>query len=165
MNKYEPYLSAELRKIVSDLRDAFRAKNINATGNLSANTREVIGSEPGVTRGQIIAPSYIFTADDGRRPTVNNQGGILKKQILIWLQTKGVPLWPGFKTREAQAFVISRKIHKEGTLRFRDPSKRNSILADTIPQSRIDQIAQGVAKIAGGELVQSIRQLKLGEKT
>lgn len=159
MTAIESILSTELNLIIEDIRQGMDAKRINASGNLRRNIRSQVNEASGRTKGLILAPAYVFTIDTGRAPTRQTGPGLLKLRIRQWLDDKNVPLWPGFKDRDAQAFVIARKIHQLGTVRFRNESARNRILPEAIPDSRIQLIAQKIAQTTAGDLVQAIRQV------
>lgn len=89
-------------------------QNINASGKLSASAEDVVVDSEGFVSGSVRANSYWFYRNFGRGPTQNTSGkGELKKKIRQWIDDKGIV--PKDKiSRDELAFLITRKIHKDG---------------------------------------------------
>lgn len=89
-------------------------QNINASGKLSASAEDIVLDSQGFVSGSVRANSYWFYRNFGRGPTQNTSGkGELKKKIREWIDVKGIT--PKDKiTKDELAFLITRKIHREG---------------------------------------------------
>lgn len=125
----------EGEQIVGDLRASLDANKVNASGRLRASIR----AEASENRLLITAAGYALTAEDGRGPTRQNGDGAVRRNIEKWLSQKGIPLWQGY-TRKQQAFVIARKIHKEGTRLFRRGGN-SGVLSSVLNERLLDEIA------------------------
>ena len=125
----------EGQQIVSDLRASLDANKVNASGRLRKSIRAEVTDD----RLLITAAGYALTAEDGRGPTKKSGDGELEKKILKWLDQKGVPIWDGY-TRKGQAYVIARKIHKEGTKLFRKGGN-SGVLSNVLNEKLLDRIA------------------------
>lgn len=89
-------------------------QNINASGKLSASAEDVIVDSEGFVSGSVRANSYWFYRNFGRGPTQNTSGkGELKKKIRQWIDDKGI-VPDGKITKDELAFLVTRKIHREG---------------------------------------------------
>lgn len=106
--------------VVSELRDAIKNKPLprkggnssvaNASGNLEKTLNYEV--ENGVLK--VYANQYIGAIIFGRKPTTNSGNGILKVKIRQWIDDKGIVPKDNI-TKDTLAFLITRKIHKEGT--------------------------------------------------
>lgn len=89
-------------------------QNINASGKLSASAEDIVLDSQGFVSGSVRANSYWFYRNFGRGPTQNTSGkGELKKKIRQWIDDKGI-VPNGKITKDELAFLVTRKIHKEG---------------------------------------------------
>jgi hypothetical protein len=68
---------------------------------------------------------YVKYFEDGRGATKNKAKSTptLQERILQWIKVKPIPIWEGY-TQESMAYVIARKIHKEGVSWYRSKKKR-----------------------------------------
>jgi len=88
-------------------------KNINASGRLSASAEDVIIDSEGFVSGTVRANSYWFYRNFGRGPTQNTGSGQLRPKIRQWIDDKGINP-KGNISKDELAFLITRKIHREG---------------------------------------------------
>lgn len=89
-------------------------QNINASGKLSASAEDIVLDSQGFVSGSVRANSYWFYRNFGRGPTQNTSGkGELKKKIRQWIDDKGI-VPNGKITKDELAFLVTRKIHREG---------------------------------------------------
>jgi hypothetical protein len=88
-------------------------KNINASGRLSASAEDVIVDSEGFVSGTVRANSYWFYRNFGRGPTQNTGSGQLRPKIRQWIDDKGINP-KGNISKDELAFLITRKIHREG---------------------------------------------------
>lgn len=149
-------------KIQTDLSRSVDRSGISASGNLARSFRYEI--DP--TRLRLFAASYVYTAEVGRKKTTNGGNGVLKDVIRRWIDQKGIIPKPDAKGRavskDSLAFMIARKIHREGTLLnngtdFYGRSKPTGIIQGVINDGRIDSLKR--------ELITSfVFQIKQGFK-
>lgn len=106
--------------VVEQLRDAIKNKPLprkngkssvaNASGDLEKTlTYEV---ENGVLK--VSANKYIGALIFGRKPTTGSGNGVLKEKIRQWIDDKGIVPKDNI-SKDSLAFLITRKIHREGT--------------------------------------------------
>ncbi len=88
-------------------------QNINASGKLSASAEDVIIDSEGFVSGSVRANQYWFYRNFGRGATVNNGSGQLRPKIRQWIDDKGITP-KGNISKDELAFLITRKIHREG---------------------------------------------------
>ena len=122
--------------IVSELRKSFDRNRINASGRL----RDSLLSEAEPNRLTVSGADYVFNVEDGTPPTKSGRPTYaLQRSIKRWLDDKGIAEWEG-RTRDAQAWVISNKIAKEGSSLFRSGGN-SGVLSDVINEKLLDSIA------------------------
>lgn len=136
----EEYFKEAGKGIVTDLQQSLKRRRVNASGRLSRSIREEVKGD----RLTISAAGYVFATEDGRKPTKKAGDGVLKKKIEGWLEDKGIPIWEGY-TRKSQAYVIARKIHKDGTRLFRRGGN-SGVISDVINERLLDEIAADVLR-------------------
>lgn len=85
-----------------------------------ANSHEVIvNTQTTFTDISIVANDYWYYVNSGRGRSENgNTPPLVRPAIREWLDKKNLPTWYNAKgkalTKDEQAFLISRKIHREG---------------------------------------------------
>lgn len=104
------------------------AARYSASGGLEKSIRYEV-TDDGLT---IYAINYIEWSERGRGKTregARKGNPTLFESILAWINYKHLPLWRDkkgrFISKRTMAFMISRKIHKEGNLLFRKKGFRN----------------------------------------
>lgn len=143
-------LKVEIGLIVEDVKKAYRASGKRVTGNFEDGVEVVYSSNDSGVKGTIKGFTYLA----GRGKTKNSSAGTptLKEQILDWLKDRGIrPIEPKMSLK-ALAFVISRKIHREGT----DSKRHLQVYEDVITQERIFDIIDKFAKINVNRIVNEI---------
>jgi len=117
---------------------------------------------------QLVGWTYTGTYDEGRQPnrTAWGQGGgsstDFSDSLLAWANAKGLT----FKTpRDAQswAFCVMRKISKEGTRRYRDPSQRQDVLATPIREMK-EALAKKTAVYYAEQIKRELFRIDLQEE-
>lgn len=110
----------------------------------TGNTANAIEFEATDTTLDIYGPDYIGALEYGRSPTVNKGPGDLLKNIIIWLNAKGIQAHPGANgltpSPKSLAYMIARKIHKQGTdlyEQYKSSGKGSGVLSDVITDDRI----------------------------
>lgn len=119
----EDVLNTYGQRVVSELRDAIKNKPLprrngksyvaNASGDLEKTLNFKV--ENGVLT--VYANKYIGALIFGRKPTTGGGNGALKRAIRVWIDDKGITPY-GLISKDSLAFIIARKIHKEGTLLY-----------------------------------------------
>ena len=132
-------------KLKKDLSASVINSGISASGDLAKSFREEI--DPNKLR--IFAAGYVGTAEVGRRKTVNGGNGALREQIRRWIDQKGIISKPNDDgkviSKDSLAYLISRKIHREGTALFNGVdhygrTKPTGIITGVINDGRLDSL-------------------------
>lgn len=98
---------------------------VSASGNLAKTLRYDFENNELVIYGQ----DYIYYLVYGRKPTINKGSGIVKQEIKQWIRDKGIVS----TIKENQlAYLISRKIHREGNSIYLFSGKNNTGLLDNV---------------------------------
>ena len=121
-----------LDAVAKRLKDEQVKKGIRASGRSAKSLR----SRATDTTGQLTGDAYFQQQEEGRGPTKKPGPGVLVGQIRRWIDDKGLGLWDGFRTKDAMAWVITRKIHREGTRRGRDPKYPGLPVSGIIAEER-----------------------------
>lgn len=103
-------------KLKTDLSASVNASGVNASGNLAKSFRYDLQPD----RLRVYAAAYYSAIEIGRKPTVNGGQGALRAIIRRWIDQKGITPKPDQNGRavskDSLAYLITRKIHREGTL-------------------------------------------------
>lgn len=133
-------LEAEVVQVNEKLKEGFIAAGVSASSNLiqSFEVKTEVGNQ--FIFCSIIADEYWVWVDQGRGPTKNGPPagqGVVKGKIKDWLQRRGIN--SSDLSQDELAYLISRKIHKEG---FNGKFVVEKILneIETGLMQRIDQI-------------------------
>lgn len=104
-----------LNAVSNRLKQEQQSRGIRASGRSARSLK----SKATNTKGQLTGSAYFQQQEEGRGPTKKDQGGILRQQIREWIDDKNLPLWDGFRDKDGMSYVITRNIHRRGTLRGR----------------------------------------------
>lgn len=142
----EDVLNKYGERVVSELRDAIKNKPLprrngksyvaNASGNLASTLNYKVDN--GVLT--VYANRYIGALIFGRKPTSNSGNGALKRAIRVWIDDKGITPY-GLISKDSLAFIIARKIHKEGTLLYPQGS---DLLSAIVTDKLIDELKSDI---------------------
>lgn len=120
--------------LVNEIKFALRNKNLTGYGPSVASGQLIESIRYEVRENELLiyALNYIGTLQYGRKPTTNgNQGGpTLKDRIRMWLDQKGIE--PDTISKDSLAYLIARKIHREGTTIYRRLDGQSSGLLDDV---------------------------------
>lgn len=107
---------------------------------------------------RIYGVDYLQWYEQGRGKTKTSAAGTptLKETIQEWIKIKPVPIWEGY-TIESMAFVIARKIHKQG-VSWHKKSVRN-IYSNVITKDSINKLRETLAKFQAIEVTSQINRL------
>lgn len=99
--------------VVNRFRGIVSQKKGNASGLMSREARSNVQFTAKGVSLTVDTVSYFFYADQGRGKTVNGGKGIVLPRIRKWIDQKGITP-PGKLTKDQLAYLITRKIHREG---------------------------------------------------
>lgn len=132
--------------VVREIQDNMNSEGVNATGE----TLRSFEKEVSQSRALLHAAPHIGVLEYGRKPTSLNpvkKGPSLKSIIRQWIDVKGID--PGTDkngrpvTKDSLAYLISRKIHREGTKLYREGGN-SGILANVITPERVNELGQRI---------------------
>jgi hypothetical protein len=132
-------------KLQNDLSASVNKSGISASGNLAKSFRYELNPN----KLRLYAAAYVGAAEEGRKPTVNGGNGALREQIRRWIDQKGIVPKPDANGRavskDSLAYLISRKIHREGTALFNGTdhygrTKPTGIITGVINDGRLDSL-------------------------
>ena len=118
VDSIKKHVAERLSQAVAEIQAAMASGNINASGRTSASFR-VVETEDGlqlVGGGKDTAP--IATLEVGRRP--GNVPAGFTAILEQWSRDKGLQFETESK-RKSFAYLLGRKIEREGTQRYREP--------------------------------------------
>jgi hypothetical protein len=131
------------KKLIQDLRASLDAAGTTASGE----TKRSLHSKITFDSYKLYGRPFIYGLEYGRKPSSPTGDGSLKGIILKWINAKGII--PKDKiTKETLAFLIARKIHREGDLlhrtnqNFRKMNKPTGIINDVINDGRIKELSK-----------------------
>lgn len=137
-------ISAELDK------RGFRGKPTRASGK----TERELSFEADEELFILFGPGHIFMLEFGRGPSKGaGQGESLKDRIRHWIDDKGIK--PDGISKDSLAFLIARKIHREGTLLYQT-KQQSGILSNVINEQRINQLAQELLEPFSANVVSTL---------
>lgn len=171
MKTNDEIIKEEIGAILDDLTRAYNNSGRKVSGQFERQLEAVYSHNTGTVRG------VLYMSGRGATKKGNSGGKTVLEQIKIWQEKKGIlakyiselqakskkPFTDKKKKRLAEglAFLITRKIHKEGT----DREKWFRIYESVITDERIDKIIDRIAKENANRVVTSIRaHLEILEK-
>lgn len=152
--RVEKVLSDFAELMLDGYKERLETDGINASGSLS-NTLSVNVEQNGVLyEVSFNINKYWRWLEEGRAPTKNNGNGELRRNILQWIRQKPVlpkPFNGKLPTEEQLAYLISRKIHREG-YEGKEPLKKTfeeveDMLKSDLEIAFAEDIAEDIEKI------------------
>ena len=131
------------KKLISDLKKSLDAAGTTASGK----TKESIYSVQVPGSYKLWGRPFIFGLEYGRKKTTGGGNGSLKGIILKWINDKGIIPRDNI-SKNTLAFLIARKIHREGDLlhrtgrNFRGMNKPTGIINSIINDGRINELSK-----------------------
>ena len=134
--------------LVADISQSIEQSGVSASGNLQRSIYYKLTDN----RLTVYGAPYAKTAEEGRGPT-QKAGGDLRSQIRRWIDDKGII--PDGITKDSLAFLITRKIHNDGTRLFRSDkdgpdaygrTKPSMVIEGVVQDGRIDDLKQNLIK-------------------
>ena len=153
---YENILQQFADALTKEIKDAIDARH-SVTGK-TANSIENIVTENSLV---IVGNKSVGALVHGRSPTKTSTAGnpTLYEIILEWVKNKGLQA-DGNMSQEGLAFVITRSIHRNGTLLYQDGGRGNvleNIINDAKVNRLIDLIAVRAESIASELITKKIQ--------
>lgn len=140
-------IKEEIDAILVDIIDVYNKSGRRASGEFEKGLEAVYEHNKGTIRG------FVYLAGRGATKKKGKAGEpTLQDQILSWLKTKGIrPLNKKMKLRSL-AYLIARKIHKEGTKR----SEWLKVYEEVITPERIDSIIDRISALNVNKIITTI---------
>jgi hypothetical protein len=130
-------------RFIQDLRESMDSSGVTASGNFNRSLKAEI--KP----GQLVVTGlrYAGAIELGRKPTSGGGNGELRQAIRSWVDDKGIS--PADISKDSLAYIITRKIHREGTKLYRGTdyygrSKPSRVISGVIEDGRIEKLAKSV---------------------
>ena len=143
MNTLEQEIQKEIDLLMRELIEAYDKKGMRASGNWANSLR----SEVSGTVGRIYGENYTEQLEYGRRA-----GGFPPiDQIEEWVRDKGIQAIEASITARNLAFLIARKIAREGWKRDRFGGVE--LVSEVLTPARIQQALDNIGFTAAQELV------------
>lgn len=109
----------------AQFKEALTNENVNASGEMDRSTETVILSADHFVSGSVRTLGYWKYTNFGRGAATRSSAGkgVVKERIKKWIDDKGLPTWKRKNkdgsegknmTKDEQAFLITRKIQREG---------------------------------------------------
>jgi len=124
-----------------EMKKQLAEKGINASGKLDDSVEDLVVTADGFISGSVRALAYWYYTNFGRGPTTRGFGGkgVVREKVRQWIDDKGIvprDAANGRKvTKDELAFLIARKIHRQG---YEGKMYIEDVTA--IVQPRIDEI-------------------------
>lgn len=119
-------LTERMNEVVAKIQSNIKNKQVTKFGamNASGKTAASLHYEIDEKEIRLYGAGHIFALEYGRRPTSGGGTGTsLRDRIRVWIDEKGINPTPGANGRtpskDSLAFLIARKIHREGTELFK----------------------------------------------
>ena len=134
-------------RFIQDLRESMDSSGVTASGNFNRSLTADITANS-VT---VLGARYAGAIELGRKPTSGGGNGELRKAIRSWIDDKGIN--PADISKDSLAFIITRKIHREGTRLHRSlnggadyygRSAPSRVITGVIEDGRIEKLAKSV---------------------
>ena len=129
---------------ILDIRASMDTSGVTASGKFNASLTAEITPNSVVVRGA----RYAGAIELGRKPTSGGGAGVLRGLIRQWIDDKGITP-TGNISKDSLAFLITRKIHRQGTALYRGTdhygrSKPSRVIAGVVEDGRIEELAKSV---------------------
>lgn len=148
-------------RIATEYKDKLNNEGITASGKLANSVKTFFTHKGSIYEVGLSLEEYWKAIEEGRKPTENGGNGELRRAILEWIRVKPViprPMANGkLPTEEQLAFLISRKIHREG-YRGRQPLQRT---IDELRDDILADIKEAVEKDLSEEVFVMLRTIEI----
>lgn len=128
-------------KYIADVRTSMDNKGVTASGNFNRSLQYRQTVDTLIIEG----PAYAGAIESGRKPSEGGQG-VLRAIIRKWIDVKGITP-TGKISKDSLAYLITRKIHQEGTMLYsgRDyygRTKPSKVIQGVTEDGRIEKLSQ-----------------------
>lgn len=152
----EDLFRTELEDFLEEFKDEqleiFDRERMNASGD----TRRTFEVKMEQNRGLLLGPEHLDALEQGRGPSnKTGPGRPLIERIKQWISDKSIV--PTDITIDSLAFLITRKIHREGTKRHRD-NKRTGIRDKVLAPKRIELFLKEMTELLGTTVLNNFQQ-------
>lgn len=157
VNGIKKRVTERLSRAVAEIQASMASGNINASGRTSASFR-VVETEEGlqlVGGGKDTAP--IATLEVGRRP--GNVPAGFTAILEQWSRDKGLQFETESK-RKSFAYLLGRKIAREGTQRYREPQDVYSSITRQAADDIGEMIKGMIASVITGDVLHTFDDKK-----
>lgn len=141
-------LDSFMKAGVLKIQENIRSKRVTKFGAMhaSGHTEASIHYEITDNGAKMYGAGYVFALEFGRGPTQgggSGGNGSLRANIRKWIDEKGIVPTPDAKgktiSKDSLAFLITRSIHKNGTLLFKQGGN-SGILSDVVNEQEVKKL-------------------------
>lgn len=138
-------------ELIAQMQNRLRSNKTNASSSLSQSIEPQIKGTQSGYRLTVLMQDYWFYVENGRKPTKSGGNGELYKNIYEWIQNKReiqmkISQSPDrIAATKSLAYVITRKIHREGT-------KAQPFVIPSLKKVTTQTLADRIAKYIAGNL-------------
>jgi len=132
-------------ELIAQMQNRLRANKTNASSSLSQSIEPQIKGTQSGYRLTVLMQDYWFYVENGRKPTKGGGNGELYKNIYEWIRYK-TPMQQKIAqspdriaATKSLAYVITRKIHREGT-------KAQPFVTPSLKQVTTQTLAQRIGR-------------------
>ncbi len=151
LQPYQDWLEESRIKMIAE----YDRLKFRASGNYANSLEPIIESTFDYTRVKMLGSAYAEQMQFGRGKTQNTGDGALKTAILQWITDKGITPREASMTNETLAFLISRKIHRDGY----SVAGREGVISNVITPEWINNLVRRAGVVELGRVTSDILRL------
>jgi hypothetical protein len=142
----ELYIRQWEKDVLPQLQENFTTKE---TGNYTPNAQRQADASKIYSAFKdgmytLYGPEWAFTYEYGRGPTINDGDGAVRRNVLQYLTEENIKP-KGDYDLETVAFFISRKIHEQGSVLFRQ-KQQSGVISEVINQTSLDTLKERISE-------------------
>ena len=153
MIQFDPELVRSFAdKVVFDIKQSMDVSGVTASGKFNRSL------DANVTDKEVLVTGlkYAGAIESGRKPSSGGTG-ILRALIRSWIDDKGI-IPTGGISKDSLAYLITRKIHQEGTRLYRGTdyygrSKPSRVIRGVVKDGRIEELGSDL-------MINYVKQIK-----
>lgn len=129
--------------MIARIQENIRTKPVTRHGAMNASGRTAASLTYEIRENEafIYGAGHIFALEFGRKPTTAGGDGSLRDRIRVWIDEKGIN--PEGISKDSLAYLITRKIHNEGTILHKQGGK-SGILSDVINEQATAELSEAL---------------------
>ena len=140
-------IQEEIQAILDDIIQVYEQSGRKASGQFEDGLEAIYKPNKATIRG------FVYLAGRGKTKKAGKAGEpTVQEQILKWLKVKGIRAINNDISLKSLAYLIARKIHKEGTKR----SEWLKIYEQVITPERIDSIIRRISELNVNRIITQI---------